>query len=288
MEKIFNPLDLLPRLPLGDGVDTFIDWLLFWIRGITRFISDVLSTFMDYFADALLWIPPFILVLIFALLAYYFTKNYKVALFSFIGLALLYNMELWSASITTITMILISVLIAIVIGVPLGILASKSDLFHQIITPVLDFMQTLPPFVYLIPAVFFFGTGVVAAMIATVVFAMPPVIRLTNLGIRLVNPELIEAAAAFGTTYWQKLSKIQVPLAMPTIMAGVNQCIMLALSMVVIAAMIGGGGLGALVLRGINRLDIGLGFESGLGVVIVAIILDRITQSSGQQEKEES
>jgi len=253
---------------------------------LTRLISEFLGSFMSGFADILLFLPPFILIILIALLAWRFS-NYKVALFSLIGLILIYNMELWEAAIITITMILISVLISIAIGLPVGIISTRSDLVHRIVWPILDFMQTMPAFVYLIPAVFFFRLGVVSAMIATVVFSMPPVIRLTGLGIRLVSEEAVEAATAFGSTDWQKLTKVQLPLAMPTIMAGINQCIMLALSMVVIAAMIGAGGLGAIVLRGIQRLDIGLGFESGLAVVIVAIILDRITQSTKQQAASE-
>ncbi len=282
MDKILNPIDWLPRLPLGDGVDALIAWLRATIGLLTRLISEFLGSFMSGFADILLFLPPFILIILIALLAWRFS-NYKVALFSFIGLILINNMELWEAAIITITMILISVLISIAIGLPVGIISTRSDLVHRIVWPVLDFMQTMPAFVYLIPAVFFFRLGVVSAMIATVVFSMPPVIRLTGLGIRLVSEEAVEAAAAFGSTDWQKLTKVQLPLALPTIMAGINQCIMLALSMVVIAAMIGAGGLGAVVLRGIQRLDIGLGFESGLAVVIVAIILDRITQSTKQQ-----
>lgn len=284
--KMLNPIDWLPRLPLGDGVDAIIEWLRATIGFLTRLISEFLGSFMSGFADILLFLPPFILIILIALVAWRFS-NYKVALFSLIGLILIYNMELWEAAIITITMILISVLISIAIGLPVGIISTRSDLVHRIVWPILDFMQTMPAFVYLIPAVFFFRLGVVSAMIATVVFSMPPVIRLTGLGIRLVSEEAVEAATAFGSTDWQKLTKVQLPLAMPTIMAGINQCIMLALSMVVIAAMIGAGGLGAIVLRGIQRLDIGLGFESGLAVVIVAIILDRITQSTKQQAASE-
>jgi len=285
-EKILNPIDFLPRLPLGDGVDAIIEWLRGTIGLFTRLLSEFLSTFMGGFSDLLLWFPPFILIIIISLIAWRFS-SYKVAIFTFVGLILIYNMGLWDAAVTTITMILISVLISIIIGLPVGILSTRSDLIHRIVWPVLDFMQTMPAFVYLIPAVFFFRLGVVSAMIATVVFSMPPVIRLTGLGIRLVSKEAVEAATAFGSTDWQKLTKVQLPLAMPTIMAGINQCIMLALSMVVIAAMIGAGGLGAMVLRGIQRLDIGLGFESGLAVVIVAIILDRITQRKTESSAEE-
>jgi glycine betaine/proline transport system permease protein len=169
--------------------------------------------------------------------------------------------------------------VALAVGLPIGISMARSDLVESLIRPVLDFMQTMPPFVYLIPAAIFFGLGTVPGAIATVVFAMPPAVRLTNLGIRQVNKEQIEAGLAFGCTRRQLLTKVQLPLAMPSIMAGVNQTIMLALSMVVIASMIGAGGLGNTVLTGIQRLNVGLGFEGGLGVVILAILLDRITQS---------
>ncbi len=288
-DEILNPIDLLPRLPLGDGVDALINWLRFNIGLLTRMISDTLSSFMDSFSSFLLEFPPFVeltlpflVIILITLLAWRFS-DYKIALFTLAGLTLIYNMELWPHAVDTITMILIAVLISICIGLPVGILTTRSDTFHRIVWPILDFMQTMPAFVYLIPAVFFFRLGVVSAMIATVVFSMPPVIRLTGLGIRQVPKEVVEAATAFGSTSWQKLTKVQLPLAKPTIMAGINQCIMLALSMVVIAAMIGAGGLGGEVLRGIQRLRLGLGFESGLAVVIVAIILDRITQSSRQK-----
>jgi glycine betaine/proline transport system permease protein len=172
-----------------------------------------------------------------------------------------------------------------VLGIPLGIWAARSHLVERLVRPVLDLMQTMPAFVYLIPAAMFFGLGRVPGVVATIVFAMPPVVRLTNLGIHQVPKELVEAGLAFGCTPWQLLFRVQLPSAKPSIMAGVNQTIMLALSMVVIASMIGAGGLGDTVLRGIQRLDVGLGFEGGLGVVILAIILDRITQSFGNHRK---
>ena len=286
MNSILNPLDLLPRIPLGSWVDALIEWLRGTIGPVTRIISVFLSGLMEHLTDALLFIPPFLFILLVTALAWRIT-NRRVALFSLVGLSLIYNITLWEAAINTLTMIIISVLISLCIGLPLGILSTRSKLVHKIVWPILDFMQTMPAFVYLIPAIFFFRMGVVSAMIATVVFSVPPVIRLTGLGIRLVPEEMVEAATSFGTTDWQKLTKVEFPMALPTIMAGVNQCIMLALSMVVIAAMIGAGGLGSVVLRGIQRLNIGLGFEGGLAVVILAIILDRITQSGKKQASEE-
>lgn len=279
MSNMLNPLDIIPQIPLGNWVDAVIQALRGAIGPFTRIISALLSTFMGLLTDALLFVPPFILILLISFIAYKLASR-NVAIFSFLGLSLIYNIGLWEDAISTVTMILIAVMISLLIGLPTGILSTRYEMVHRIVWPILDFMQTMPAFVYLIPAIFFFRLGVVSAMIATVVFSVPPVIRLTGLGIRLVPEDMIEAATAFGTTDWQKLTKVQLPLAMPTIMAGVNQCIMLALSMVVIAAMIGAGGLGAIVLRGIQRVDLGLGFEGGVSVVILAIILDRITQKT--------
>ncbi|WP_407637324.1 ABC transporter permease [Desulfofundulus thermocisternus] len=185
----------------------------------------------------------------------------------------------------TLVLVICATLLALILGLPVGILTAWSNLVHRVTMPILDFMQTMPPFVYLVPAVILLGIGRVPALLATVIFAMPPVIRLTGLGIRQVPVDFLEAAEAFGSTRAQKLLKVQLPLALPTIMAGINQCIMLSLSMVVIAAMIGAGGLGGEVLRGLQRLDIPRGFEGGLAIVILAIILDRVTQALGQKDK---
>jgi glycine betaine/proline transport system permease protein len=190
-------------------------------------------------------------------------------------------MNLWEETVSTMARVVAAAFVALVVGFPVGVAAAKNDTVEAIVRPILDFMQTMPPFVYLIPAAMFFGLGKVPGTIATVIFAMPPAVRLTNLGIRQVSKENVEAGLAFGCTDRQLLTKVQLPLALPSIMAGVNQTIMLALSMVVIASMIGAGGLGNVVLTGIQRLNVGLGFEGGLGVVIVAILLDRITQSFG-------
>jgi len=196
-----------------------------------------------------------------------------------LSLGVIIGMDLWEQTVQTLALVLAASTVALAVGVPVGIAMARNDLVESLIRPVLDFMQTMPPFVYLIPAAIFFGLGTVPGAIATVVFAMPPAVRLTNLGIRQVNKEQIEAGLAFGCTRRQLLTKVQLPLAMPSIMAGVNQTIMLALSMVVIASMIGAGGLGNTVLTGIQRLNVGVGFEGGLGVVILAILIDRITQS---------
>lgn len=184
----------------------------------------------------------------------------------------------------TLALILSAVLIALLIGIPIGIWSAKSDRVENFVRPILDFMQTLPAFVYLIPAVLFFGLGTVPGVLSTLIFSLPPVVRLTNLGIRQVPEEIREAAQSFGANSWQLLFKAEFPVAMPTIMAGVNQTIMMALSMVVIAGMIGAGGLGDLVLQGISRLDIALGFEAGISIVILAIYLDRVTQAGMKKQ----
>ncbi|UNC90747.1 ABC transporter permease [Candidatus Contubernalis alkaliaceticus] len=274
---MYNPLDLIPRVPLGDWIDTFINWLLFHVGDFTRALATILRSAINSFNDGLMLIPPLLLIIFFSVIAWRMS-NRSVGLFSFFGLVLIYNMGLWAASMETLAMVLLAATLSIVIGLPVGIVAARKELVHQIVWPILDLMQTMPAFVYLIPVIFFFRLGAVPAVMATVIFSMPPVIRLTGLGIQQVPRELVEASEAFGSTEWQKLVKVQLPLALPTIMAGVNQCIMLSLSMVVIAAMIGAGGLGGAVWRSIQRLDIGGGFESGLAVVVVAIVLDRVTQ----------
>jgi glycine betaine/proline transport system permease protein len=206
-------------------------------------------------------------------------------IFCIASVVLFWEMQLWPETLSTVALVLSASIVAIIVGVPIGIAMSRNDMVERLVRPVLDLMQTMPPFVYLIPAAIFFGLGKVPGTIATVVFAMPPGVRLTNLGIRQVSEENIEAGLAFGCTPRQLLTKVQMPLAMPTIMQGVNQTIMLSLSMVVIASMIGAGGLGNVVLTGIQRLNVGLGFEGGLGVVLIAILLDRLTQTFGDPHK---
>jgi glycine betaine/proline transport system permease protein len=207
-------------------------------------------------------------------------------LFAFASLMVIRLTGFWDQTMVTLALVFSATLISLFVGVPLGILCARSNRFSALLRPVLDFMQTMPAFVYLIPAAMLFGLGRVPGILATVVFAMPPVVRLTALGIRQVNPEQVEAGQAFGCTSLQLLWKVQLPIALPTLMAGVNQTIMMALSMVIIASMVGAGGLGNDVLSSIQRLDIGLGFESGLSVVLLAIILDRLTESFGTRRLE--
>ncbi|WFN34100.1 proline/glycine betaine ABC transporter permease [Methanogenium sp. S4BF] len=275
-------------LPVGEAAEAVVAW----INETFGWLLDAITTAMDIlvsgFQDGMAAVPPLILIAIFAVLAWVLThKNIKIALLTLFGLLFIYLLDLWAETILTLALVLTSTVVTLAIAIPLGILASRSVAVDTALRPVLDLMQTMPSFVYLIPAVIFFGLGNVPGMIATIIFAMPPAIRLTNLGIRQVPVELIEVSEAFGATEWQKLIKVQLPVALPTIMAGVNQCIMLALSMTVIAAMIGAAGLGLNVLMGIQRVDIGGGFEAGLCIVIIAIILDRITQNvirSGQNQ----
>jgi glycine betaine/proline transport system permease protein len=275
---------VLPKIPIGYWVDLLVRWatdnLTPLFNAIVLVIDSIVSTF-----GFILMTPPAWIIIILSLPLVWFLAGRKTAIGTALGLLLIYDLGIWEPSMNTLAMVISATIVALITGIPLGIWTARSDTVHKVVMPILDFMQTMPPFVYLIPAVFFFDIGTVPGLVATVVFAMPPAIRLTGLGIRQVPVELVEAAEAFGSTPAQKLVKVQLPVAMPTIMAGVNQCIMLSLSMVVIAAMIGAGGLGSEVLRGIQRLDVPTGFEGGLAIVIIAIILDRITQSFTNRKK---
>lgn len=274
--ETFNILQILTtKIPLGDWVEDLVDFIMANFGGPLDGFADVIGALIDSFETILSTGHPFILIAIFALIAWKL-KGLKLAVFVALGLTLVLNLQMWDPLVTTLASIITSVFMALVIGVPVGILKAHSKIIDYITRPILDFMQTIPPFVYLIPALMFFGLGNVSGVIATVVFAIAPPIRLTYLGIQQVDDELIEAGNAFGCTWWQMLYKVELPNAIPSIMMGVNQCIMLSLSMVVIAAMIGAGGLGKPVLRSLSVVDVGLGFEAGLGVVIIAMVLDRI------------
>ncbi|WP_206958162.1 ABC transporter permease [Trinickia acidisoli] len=228
---------------------------------------------------------PFVVMLVALVALALWRRGIAFAIFVGLALLLIHYMKLWPQTVSTLALVVAATVFSLIIGVPLGIWGARNNRVELILRSLLDFMQTMPAFVYLIPAVILFGLGRVPAVIATVVFAMPPVVRLTTLGIRQVRAELLEAGRAFGSTDAQLLWKIQLPNAMPSIMAGVNQTIMMSLSMVVIASMIGAGGLGEYVLSGIQRLDIGIGFEGGLGVVLLAIVLDRLTETFGVKSK---
>ncbi|MFW3616952.1 ABC transporter permease [Billgrantia antri] len=274
----------IPRIPLGKWIEGGLNWLTSEYSMVTRGISRVTQTGIEWLNESLMWLPEWALLAIIAGLCWKLA-NLRLAIGAVAGLALIWNLGLWEPMIETLTLVVIATLVAVLIALPVGIAAALSERLYRAIMPVLDFMQTMPAFVYLIPAIPFFGIGSVSAIFATVIFSMPPAIRFTTLGIRQVPVELIEAADAYGATRGQKLFKVQLPLSLPTVMAGINQTIMLALSMVVIAAMIGADGLGSEVWRAIQRLRPGDGFEAGIAVVILAMLLDRLTQSLRKSRK---
>jgi glycine betaine/proline transport system permease protein len=269
----------IPQIPLVKWVDTMVSYLRNNARWFFDPISEFLDTFVEGVSAVLMFLPPLAFIALMVIITIYLTKKvWGLPVFVLLGLLLIWNLDYWEGTMLTLALILSASLIAIIFGIPLGVWMAKSETVESIVKPVLDFMQTMPAFVYLIPAVSFFGIGMVPGIIASVIFAMPPVVRLTNLGIREVSKELIEASDAFGATGTQKLFKVQLPLAKNTIMQGINQTIMLALSMVVIASMIGAEGLGTEVYRAIGRNQAGQGFASGIAIVILAIILDRLIQ----------
>jgi len=274
----------IPSIPLGYWIESSLTWLTSEYSLVTRAISKVTQTGIGGLNDGLMWLPEWALLAIVAVLCWK-AASVRLAIGAAAGMALIWNLGLWDPMIETLTLVVIATLVAVVIAIPVGIAAALSERLYRIIMPVLDFMQTMPAFVYLIPAIPFFGIGSVSAIFATVIFSMPPAIRFTTLGIRQVPVELIEAADAYGATRGQKLMKVQLPLSLPTVMAGINQTIMLALSMVVIAAMIGADGLGSEVWRAIQRLRPGDGFEAGIAVVILAMVLDRLTQSLSKSRR---
>ncbi len=271
----------MSKLPIAEYIDKGVEGMGdSWGDSLDSF-SESISGIVEAVTNGLNFLPWWGFILIIALIAWR-SSGVKLAIGSVLGLSLIWNLELWTPFLSTFVLVIFSALVSMVFGFPLGILSGKKNGFHLFITPILDFMQTMPSFVYLIPALLLFGIGQVPAIFATVIFAMPPIIRLTDLGIRQVPEDLIEVSHSFGCTSMQMLFKVQLPLAVPTIMAGVNQTMMLALSMVVISAMIGAGGLGSGVLQSISQLENGMGFEYGIAVVIMAIIFDRILQGLGQ------
>ncbi|MFJ4965089.1 ABC transporter permease/substrate binding protein [Streptomyces sp. NPDC088729] len=270
------------RLPLGEWVDSAVDWLQTHLAWLFDAISALVSGMFDGIAAVLSAPAPLLFAGIVAVVAWWL-RGLLAGLLAFAGFALIDSVELWDEAMDTLTLVLVATLVTLVVAVPLGIWASRSKAVSAVTRPVLDFMQTMPAMVYLIPGVIFFGVGVVPGIIATIIFALPPGVRMTELGIRQVDAELVEAAEAFGTTSRNTLLRVQLPLALPTIMAGVNQVIMLGLSMVVIAGMVGGGGLGGSVYRAIGNVDVGLGFEAGISIVILAMYLDRMTSALGRE-----
>lgn len=268
------------KLDLGSWVNDVVQHLLDNYSGGFESIGNVVNGFSEAVEQLLLLPPAWLLISLFVGLGLW-RIGFKFAAFTAASFILIVMTGFWEQTVVTLGLTFSSTLISLLLGVPLGIWSAKQERVAYVIRPILDFMQTMPAFVYLIPAAMLFGLGRVPGIIATVIFAMPPAVRLTSLGIRMVNKELVEAGQSFGCNSRQLLFKVQLPNAMPSIMAGVNQTIMMALSMVIIASMVGAGGLGNDVLASIQRLDIGLGFESGMAVVLLAIILDRITESFG-------
>ncbi len=275
MEKIID---------IGKYIEIMVNWMTVNFKPFFDLIKNSGNASIEGVEWLLLTIPFYIIIITLTVLAY-IKVNKSTAITTILGLTLIYLLGFWQETMETLALIIVSTFTALLIAIPLGIWTAKNKLASKITRPILDFMQTMPAFVYLIPAVLFFSIGKLPGAFATIIFAMPPAVRLTTLGIQQVPTEVVEAARAFGATKKQLLFKVELPLALNTILAGVNQTIMMALSMVVIAGMIAAGGLGEKVLEGINNLNIGLGFESGLAVVILAIILDRLTQALGKKSK---
>lgn len=267
----------IPQFPLAAVFDTILDFLTLHLSGFTRGVAGVVGAGIKSSTTFLVDLPPIVTILLLAVLIWRLT-TLRIAFWSAVGFLFLWNIGLWAATVQSIVLVTVATTLALALGIPIGVIAALSPRVWKAISPALDMMQTMPSFVYLIPAIPFFGLGAVSAVFATIIFAMPPVVRLTALGLLQTPEPLMEAADAFGSTRWQKLLKLQAPLAIPTIMAGVNQTIMLALSMVVISAMIGAGGLGGEVWRAIQRLKAGDGFAAGFAIVLLAVILDRITR----------
>ncbi|WP_223472627.1 MULTISPECIES: choline ABC transporter permease subunit [unclassified Pseudomonas] len=264
------------KLPLGEHIARYVEWLTQHGAGVFDAISLSLSGVISAFTSALLWFNPLALIAVFALLAYYIQRKASLTFFVTLSFLLIFNLGYWQETMETLAQATFATLVCVVIGVPLGIVAAHRPWFYAALRPVLDLMQTVPTFVYLIPTLTLFGLGVVPGLISTVVFAIAAPIRLTYLGIRDVPDELMDAGKAFGCSRRQLLSRIELPHAMPSIAAGITQCIMLSLSMVVIAALVGADGLGKPVVNALNTADISMGFEAGLAIVLLAIILDRI------------
>lgn len=272
------------KIPLGKWINTGVEWLLDHATWLFDAFADGLEFAIEGFVDLMLWFHPLVMIAIFAAIAWGLHKSWKLVALVVLSLLLVINLGYWEETLQTLGLVLFSTLVCVVIGVPVGIMAAHRPWLYSLLRPILDLMQTIPTFVYLIPTMIMFGLGVVPGLISTVIFAIPAPIRLTYLGVAGVPKPLQEAAQTFGATRQQLLWKVELPHAMPTIMAGVTQCIMLSLSMVVIAAMVGAPGLGIPVLRALNTVNIAQGFEAGLAIVIIAILLDRICKQRNDGE----
>ena len=268
------------RLDLGTWFAEVIDWLLANFGWFFDAVSWLVTLLVGQVSGVLIGLHPFLIIGLLATLAAVLTRSLGLTVYTVLAFLLIVSMGLWVESMSSLAVVLVSVVFSLAVGIPLGIWAALNSRVSAVVRPILDLMQAMPVFVYLIPAVFFFGVGTVPGIAATIVFSIPPAVRLTELGIRNLDHELLEAAAAFGAKRGLTLKDVQLPLAFPSIMAGVNQVIMLALSMVVVAGMVGAGGLGGVVVQGVAQLDTARGFNGGLAVVILAVYLDRVTSGA--------
>lgn len=273
------------RIPIGSWSEDVVNWMTTNFSSFFDSVKIAVEFLLVQLDSFFIWVP-WPIALIGITLIGWFVGGRRLGLVVFVCLFCLGALDLWAVGMSTLALVMTAVFISVLFGLPMGILAAKSPKFDLILRPILDGMQTIPSFVYLIPAIMFFGIGNVPGIIATVVFAVPPMVRLTSLGIQQVNREVVEAGLAFGCTPVQLLMKIQLPLAIPSIMTGVNQTVMMALSMVVVAAMIGAGGLGGKILYSIQRIDLGVGVEAGLAILCIAIVLDRILQGATKKEQD--
>jgi glycine betaine/proline transport system permease protein len=278
-------MDFPLRIPLGKWAETIVNWMTENFSTFFDSIKIIVEFLLVQLDSFFIWVPWPVAMLGLTIIGWAVAGR-KVAIITAVCLFCLGSLDLWMIGMSTLALVMTAVFISILFGLPIGILAAKSPRFDMILRPILDGMQTIPSFVYLIPAIMFFGIGNVPGIIATVVFAIPPMVRLTSLGIQQVDREVVEAGMAFGCTPMQLLLKIQLPLAIPSIMTGVNQTVMMALSMVVVAAMIGAGGLGSKILYSIQRIDLGVGIEAGLGILFIAIVLDRILQGITKKQQD--
>ena len=277
-----NKVDGIPRFQVGEKINEAFDWIKDHWGTSLRSLGDAITDAVDWIVSVLDGPAPIVMALIFAAFAW-LVRDWKLAIGTLIGMVFIISMNQWYPAMQTLAMVVFATAVALIIGIPIGVLAARWDWLSRVVRPVLDLMQTMPAFVWLIPVVSLFGLNIAAGVAATIIFALPPGVRLTELGIRQVDKEVIEAGHAFGARPGQILRETQLPLAMPTVMAGVNQVIMLALSMAVIAGLVGAEGSGGQVTTSISRIDIGLGFEAGLSVVALAIFLDRLTAAAGQR-----
>jgi glycine betaine/proline transport system permease protein len=281
----FLQSELVPTIPLAEWTENGVDWITDNFDGAFDVLDSAIDLIVGSLEYVLLAAPALLMVAILGVIAL-LLAGWRVALFTALGLVFVISLDLWAASMETLALVLAATVVALAIGIPIGIIAAKVGAVEAAARPILDIAQTMPAFVYLVPTVVLLGIGAGPALIATVIFAMPPAVRLTMLGIQQVPKDTVEAAHAFGATPWQTLFKVELPLSLKTIMAGVNQVIMLSLSMVVIAGLAGAGGLGEPVVAGLSQLDVGVSFVGGVGIVVIAIMLDRITRAMARRDRE--